>query len=181
MTTEQHLDAARRAGYIANIRLCQAVSDHPMDNDQWECAENAYAWAMIAAHHGRMAQECLECDDWFTSLGPAESTEILKLQTCKLCNNEVWMGFPCYSVGVVLDREDAEYLDDASDEIDSVAELYDPSQQQLTLTVYMSRADKLADMLRYPWCIHPDNAAYLAEKIAHNITLLLDSMNFNEA
>ena len=82
---------------------------------------------------------------------------------------------------MILDREYAEFLDDVSDEIDSVAELHDPSQQQLTLTVYMSRADKLADMLRYPWSIHPDNAAYLAEQIAHNLTLLLDSMNFNEA
>lgn len=92
MTTEQHLDAARRAGYIADIRLCQAVSDHPMDNDQWECADEAYAWAIIAAHHGRMAQECLECDDWFTSpCSACGSTDDIEVKTCKACNNEFWI------------------------------------------------------------------------------------------
>ena len=83
MTTEQHLDAARRAGYIADIRLCQAVSDHPMDNDQWECADTAYAWSIIAAHHGRAAQFCYGCRG-------AGIVETFTTYYCKLCSGYGW-------------------------------------------------------------------------------------------
>ena len=48
MTREQHLEAARRAGQIARSNHWRAVSDHPFDNDQDECAESAVLWVAIA-------------------------------------------------------------------------------------------------------------------------------------
>ena len=61
MTTEQHLEAARRAGQIARSNHWRAVSDHPFDNDQEECSDSAVLWVAIAAHHAFAAQECAIC------------------------------------------------------------------------------------------------------------------------
>ena len=61
MTTEQHLELARKAGQIARSNNWRAVSDHPFDNDQDECAEDAVLWAAGAWHHALLAQRCGKC------------------------------------------------------------------------------------------------------------------------
>ena len=82
MTTKQHLDAARRASEIARIRHAQAVSDHPFDNDQAECADSAIIWFTVATHHALLAQKCPPCDGygWVVPRG-----------RCQACNGEGWI------------------------------------------------------------------------------------------
>ena len=84
MTREQHLEAACRAGQIARIRLAQAVSDHPFDNDQHECAETGLCWSVIAAHHARAAQTCARC-------GGDGGDPDLSGECCQKCDDAGWL------------------------------------------------------------------------------------------
>ena len=65
MTREQHLEAARWAGWHAS-------------QSSW----GAELWATVAAHHGLAAQRCDECKPGL--VGPAPDSMVLGLPRCRL-------------------------------------------------------------------------------------------------
>ena len=91
MTREQHLEAARRAGQIACSNNWRAVSDHPFDNDQDQCADDAVLWATIAAHHAIQSMQCGRCygRGWAPDHGPMQ--EIFVAEDCPDCDGIGWV------------------------------------------------------------------------------------------
>ena len=87
MTCEQHEDAAYRIGLIVRVRLAQAVSDHPFDNDQDECAATSLAWAVIAAHHALAAQTCDMCNGTGSGIPFPPEAEV----PCDTCDGAGWI------------------------------------------------------------------------------------------